>query len=58
MDSDGNWSFDSPKLFVSQNNEGNINYSLNSIPNDELSSVSTPFEQYTEVSQEVEQVRK
>lgn len=58
IDSDGNWSYDSPKLIVSQSDKGNINYSLNSIPSDELLTTSTPFEQYSEVSQEVEQVRK
>lgn len=58
IDSDGNWSFDSPKLIISQSDKGNINYSLNSIPSDELLTAPSPFEQYSEVSQEVEQVRK
>lgn len=58
IDSDGNWSYDSPKLIISQSDKGNINYSLNSIPSDELLTASSPFEQYSEVSQEVEQVRK
>lgn len=58
IDSDGNWSYNSPKLAVSQSDNGNINYSLNSIPNEELLTVSNPYEQYSKVSQEVEQVRK
>lgn len=58
IDSDGNWSYDSPKLIISQCDKGNINYSLNSIPSDELLTASSPFEQYSEVSKEVEQVRK
>ena len=58
IDSDGNWSYDSPKLIISQSDKGNINYSLNSIPSDELLTASSPFEQYSEINQEVEQVRK
>jgi len=57
IDSDGNWIYDSSKLIISQSGNGNINYSLNSIPRDELLTASSPFEQYSEVSQEVEQVR-
>ena len=58
INNDGSWSYDSEKLIVSQSDKGNINYSLNSLPSDELLNVSNPFEQYSEVSQEVEQVRK
>ena len=58
IDSYGNWSYDSPKLIISQSDKGNINYSLKSIPSDELLAASSPFEQYSEVSQEIEQVRK
>ena len=57
IDSDGNWIYDSSKLIISQSGNGNINYSLNSIPRDELLTSTSPFEQYSEVSQEVEQVR-
>lgn len=58
FDSDGNSSYDSPKLAISESNEGKINYSLNSIPRDELLTALPLFEQYREVSQEIEQVRK
>lgn len=58
IDSYGNWSYDSPKLIISQSDKGNINYSLNSISSDELLTAASPFEQYSEVIQEIEQVRK
>ncbi len=58
IDSDGNWSYDSSKLIVSQNDQGEVNYSLNSIPSGELSKTPTPFEQYSEASKEVEKVKK
>lgn len=58
IDNNGNWSYDSQKFIISQNNNGNINYSLNSMSSDELFNVATPFEHYNEVSQEVEKVRK
>ena len=58
IDNNGNWSYDSQKFIISQNNNGNINYSLNSTSSDELFNVATPFEHYNEVSQEVEKVRK
>lgn len=32
IDSDGNCSYDSSKLIISESDKGNINYSLNSIP--------------------------
>ena len=51
-------SYDSPFLGVSQNNEGNINYRLNSTSSEELANVISPFEQFTQVSQEVDDVRK
>lgn len=57
IDSDGNWSYDSPKLIVSQSDKGDINYTLNSLPSDELLNVANPFEQYNEVNKEVEQVK-
>lgn len=57
IDSDGNWSYDSPKLIISQSDRGGINYTLNSIPSDELLNVANPFEQYNEVNKEVEQVK-
>ena len=58
FDGDGNWSYCSPKLIISQTHNGNINYSLNEILSNELSNVSSPFEQFNEVSQEVEQVKR
>lgn len=57
IDSNGNWSYDSSKLSVSQSDKGAVNYSLNSI-SEELLKGAIPFEQYTAVNQEVEQVRK
>lgn len=57
IDSAGNWSYASPELAVSQEKNGNINYSLNSISYDEISSLASPLEQFNMVSQEVEQVR-
>ncbi len=58
IDNDGNWSYDSPKLTIKQNNKGTIDYSLNATHSDELSTALTPFEQYSKVCQEVEQIRK
>ncbi len=58
IDRDGNWSYNSPKLFISQDNKGSINYTLNSINNEKLLSEFNPYKHYCEVIQEVEQVSK
>lgn len=57
IDSDGNWSYNSPKLIVSQNDKGDIDYRLNSISSDEMLNAVNPYDQYNEVNQEVEQIR-
>lgn len=57
IDSDGNWSYDSPKFIVSQNDKGDIDYRLNSISSDEMLNAVNPYDQYNEVNQEVEQIR-
>lgn len=46
------------KFIINQSYKDNINYSLNSITSDELLTTSPPFEQYSEVSQELEQIKK
>lgn len=57
INGDGSWSYDSPKLTVSQNNKGNITYTLNSIPSVDLLNIASPLEKYNEVCKDVEQVR-
>lgn len=57
IDGDGNWSYDSPKLAISQSEENGINYSLNSIPTAEIASMASPLEEYTKVSKEVDDIK-
>lgn len=56
IDGDGNWSYGSESLNVSQN-DGAVNYSLKSIKQSELSSLSSPLDQFNEVKQEVEGIK-
>ena len=58
IDSVGNWTYNSQELNVSQNDKGNVSYMVNLVSKEELGSLIEPLEQYNEVSQEVEQVRK
>lgn len=58
VDSEGNWSYDTPNLAVSQSGEGKVSFTMNSIPSDELLTIASPYEQYSDVAKEVEEVRK
>lgn len=58
VDGEGNWSYDTPKLAVSQSGEGKVSFAMNSIPSDELLTMASPYEQYSDVTKEIEEVRK
>lgn len=57
IDSDGNWSFESPRLNVSQNADGLIHFSLNAIQSSELNSTISPMEQFNKTKKEVDGVK-
>lgn len=58
IDNEGNWSYNSSKFIISQNNTGNINYCFNSVFKDELLNSSILSEEYDNASQDVENVKK
>lgn len=55
IDSNGNWSYDSEKLTLSQK-EGEINYHF-TIPSKELSTIASPLEQYSAVCEEINKIK-
>ena len=58
IDKDGNWSYESPKLFINQTKNGNINYNLNDISKEEISNMDSLSEQYNIINEEVKKVKK
>lgn len=57
IDGDGNWSYDTPRLAMSQSEKDGVNYRLNSIPSEELILMDSPLDEYNKVSQEVDEIK-
>lgn len=58
VDSEDNWSYQTPNLSITQNADGKVNYSIQSMSRSEIVNMQSPSEKINSVEEEIKEVKK